>query len=114
MTLVLAASAYTARGCAARCWGPSAWPCTTSFCHVLGGTWNLPHAETHTVVLPHTLAYNRSFAPEAVKRVAPVILGLDVPGASIGHAVRILDMKPGNHSRHHSRTSPAKLPFDVG
>jgi alcohol dehydrogenase class IV len=34
-------------------------------CHVLGGTWNLPHAETHTLVLPHTLAYNRSFAPEA-------------------------------------------------
>jgi maleylacetate reductase len=25
-------------------------------CHVLGGTWNLPHAETHTVVLLHTLA----------------------------------------------------------
>ena len=27
-------------------------------CHTLGGSFNLPHAETHTVVLPHALAYN--------------------------------------------------------
>jgi maleylacetate reductase len=35
-------------------------------CHVLGGTFNLPHAETHTIVLPHALAYNAPAAPEAV------------------------------------------------
>lgn len=29
-------------------------------CHTLGGTFNLPHAETHAVVLPHALAYNQS------------------------------------------------------
>ncbi|MBO3679198.1 maleylacetate reductase [Streptomyces sp. NEAU-YJ-81] len=39
-------------------------------CHVLGGTFGLPHAETHTVVLPHVVAYNRSAAPEAVARIA--------------------------------------------
>jgi maleylacetate reductase len=39
-------------------------------CHVLGGTWNLPHAETHTVVLPHALAYNTDAAPDAMRRVA--------------------------------------------
>ena len=38
-------------------------------CHVLGGTWNLPHAETHTVVLPHAIAYNYEAAPEAMKRI---------------------------------------------
>lgn len=38
-------------------------------CHVLGGTWNLPHAQTHTVILPHAMAYNYSAAPEAMKRV---------------------------------------------
>ena len=27
-------------------------------CHTLGGSFNLPHAETHTVVLPHATAYN--------------------------------------------------------
>lgn len=39
-------------------------------CHTLGGTFNLPHAETHTIVLPHVLAYNRAAAPEAMKRIA--------------------------------------------
>ncbi|MBV9626654.1 MAG: maleylacetate reductase [Xanthobacteraceae bacterium] len=38
-------------------------------CHVLGGTWNLPHAETHTVVLPHALAYNADAAPDAMRRL---------------------------------------------
>jgi len=39
-------------------------------CHTLGGTFNLPHAETHTIVLPHVLAYNREAAPGAMKRMA--------------------------------------------
>lgn len=34
-------------------------------CHVLGGTFDLPHAETHSVILPHALAYNLPAAPEA-------------------------------------------------
>nr|ADF58425.1 maleylacetate reductase [Bordetella sp. IITR-02] len=34
-------------------------------CHTLGGTFNLPHAETHTVVLPHALAYNTPAIPRA-------------------------------------------------
>ena len=39
-------------------------------CHTLGGTFNLPHAEVHTVILPHALAYNASHAPEAMARIA--------------------------------------------
>ncbi len=39
-------------------------------CHVLGGTFDLPHAETHTVVLPHAVAYNAPAAPEAMARIA--------------------------------------------
>jgi alcohol dehydrogenase class IV len=38
-------------------------------CHTLGGSFNLPHAETHTVVLPHAVAYNMTAAPEAMARV---------------------------------------------
>ena len=33
-------------------------------CHTLGGSFNLPHAETHTIVLPHALAYNAAAAPQ--------------------------------------------------
>ena len=39
-------------------------------CHTLGGSFNLPHAEVHTVILPHALAYNAAFAPEAMRRIA--------------------------------------------
>jgi maleylacetate reductase len=39
-------------------------------CHTLGGSFNLPHAETHTIVLPHALAYNTQAAPEAMRRVS--------------------------------------------
>jgi maleylacetate reductase len=39
-------------------------------CHTLGGTFNLPHAEVHTVVLPHALAYNAALAPLAMQRIA--------------------------------------------
>ena len=39
-------------------------------CHTLGGSFNLPHAEVHTVILPHALAYNAASAPEAMRRVA--------------------------------------------
>ena len=42
-------------------------------CHTLGGTFNLPHAETHTVVLPHATAYNRDAAPEAMARIAAAL-----------------------------------------
>jgi alcohol dehydrogenase class IV len=39
-------------------------------CHTFGGTFDLPHAETHTVVLPHAVAYNAASAPEAMARIA--------------------------------------------
>jgi maleylacetate reductase len=37
---------------------------------VLGGTFDLPHAETHTVILPHATAYNAKGSPEAMMRIA--------------------------------------------
>ncbi|VWC40075.1 maleylacetate reductase [Burkholderia lata] len=42
-------------------------------CHTLGGSFNLPHAPTHTVVLPHALAYNAAHAPDAMQRIARAI-----------------------------------------
>jgi maleylacetate reductase len=38
-------------------------------CHTLGGSFNLPHAPTHTVVLAHAIAYNEESAPEAMNRI---------------------------------------------
>ncbi|MFJ8655754.1 maleylacetate reductase [Streptomyces rochei] len=39
-------------------------------CHVLGGMFDLPHAATHAVVLPHVLALNAPHAPQAERRIA--------------------------------------------
>ncbi|PWR12652.1 alcohol dehydrogenase [Micromonospora acroterricola] len=50
-------------------------------CHVLGGTFDLPHAATHTVVLPHALAYNAPAAPGVMRRIAEA---LGVPDAPSG------------------------------
>ncbi|KAK0640395.1 Maleylacetate reductase [Lasiodiplodia hormozganensis] len=45
-------------------------------CHALGGTLDLPHAETHTIVLPHALAYNAPALPEeTLKRLADALPG---------------------------------------
>ncbi|MCX4834817.1 maleylacetate reductase [Streptomyces sp. NBC_01016] len=52
-------------------------------CHVLGGRFDLPHAQTHAVVLPHVLALNAPHAPEAERRVAAA---LDAPTATEGLA----------------------------
>ena len=53
-------------------------------CHTLGGSFGLPHAETHAVVLPHAIAYNAAYALDALARAAHA-LGVadarDVPGA---------------------------------
>jgi maleylacetate reductase len=38
--------------------------------HTLGGSFNLPHAETHAVLLPYTVQYNEAAAGEAMTRVA--------------------------------------------
>jgi alcohol dehydrogenase class IV len=46
-------------------------------CHTLGGSFNLPHAETHTVILPHATAYNRDAAPEAMRRIASALAARD-------------------------------------
>lgn len=39
-------------------------------CHVLGGSFNLPHAETHTVVLPYVIKYNEEWIPTAMQAMA--------------------------------------------
>jgi len=53
-------------------------------CHVLGGTFDLPHAETHTAVLPHAVAYNAPAAPAAMARIARALGAPDGDDAATG------------------------------
>jgi maleylacetate reductase len=49
-------------------------------CHTLGGSYNLPHAETHTAILPHAADYNHGAAPQAMRRIARALGVDDAPG----------------------------------
>ncbi len=53
-----------------------------TICHVLGGTWQLPHAETHSAVLPYATAYNAAAAPEAMGRVLRALQAAGRPARS--------------------------------
>ena len=44
-------------------------------CHVIGGAFDLPHADTHTVILPYAMAYNAKAAPHADAAVARALGG---------------------------------------
>lgn len=61
-----------------------AWACGTclgavgmslhhKLCHTLGGSFGLPHAETHAILLPHSIAYNEQAAPVAMQRIADAL-----------------------------------------
>jgi alcohol dehydrogenase class IV len=46
-------------------------------CHTLGGAFDMPHAQTHTAVLPHAIAYNAPAAPEAMARASRALGGAE-------------------------------------
>lgn len=50
-------------------------------CHVLGGTFDLPHAEVHTVVLPHVVAFNAPAVKDTAAPALASLLGPDPGGA---------------------------------
>jgi maleylacetate reductase len=91
-----------------------AWLCSTvlgnvqmglhhKLCHTLGGSFNLPHAKVHTVILPYALAYNTDAAPHAMARIAralgcaEAVSGMRALGESLGapRSLRELGM-PGD------------------
>ena len=80
----LAARGATLRG---------AWACGTvlgqvgmalhhKLCHTLGGTFDLPHAQTHAIILPHAIHYNAAAVPELLAPVSE-LLGGKAPGLAL-------------------------------
>jgi len=51
-------------------------------CHTLGGAFNLPHAETHAVVLPHAVAFNEVAVADLLRPIADA-LGADNAGMGL-------------------------------
>ncbi|MFI0842810.1 maleylacetate reductase [Mesorhizobium sp. IMUNJ 23232] len=50
-------------------------------CHTLGGSFNTPHAETHAILLPHTIGFNSVEAPDLLTPVSDVLGG--TPGVAL-------------------------------
>jgi maleylacetate reductase len=74
-------------------------------CHTLGGTFDLPHAETHAIVLPHAVAYNSTDAPDAMARIAHA-LGTKDAASGLFALTRALAGASGHRDareRHRSR-----------
>ncbi|MEU0202157.1 MULTISPECIES: maleylacetate reductase [unclassified Streptomyces] len=71
---------YAAWLCGA-CLGATTMGLHHKVCHVLGGGYGLPHAETHTVVLPYALAFNAPAAPRALTVLRRAVGADDVPRA---------------------------------
>ena len=65
-------------------------------CHTLGGSFNLPHAQTHTVVLPHALAYNAAAAPQAMRRITRALHAAD-PSLDASNPARALQTLAARH-----------------
>ena len=66
-------------------------------CHVLGGSFDTPHAETHAIMLPHTIAYNAAAVPDLLAPVGEIFGGLPGAGlwdfaASIGAPLALRDL----------------------
>lgn len=57
-------------------------------CHTLGGALDLPHAETHAILLPHTVAFNAHAAQSAL-RPAAALFGGDLGGGIYDLALRL-------------------------
>ena len=67
-------------------------------CHVLGGTFDLPHAETHAVILPHAIAFNEAAVPDLLSPLAKALgteragQGLHAYAASIGAPMTLKEL----------------------
>ena len=59
------AAALTGAWLCGACLGATTMGLHHKVCHILGGTFGLPHAQTHTVVLPQVLAHLLPAAPKA-------------------------------------------------
>jgi maleylacetate reductase len=62
-------------------------------CHVLGGAYDLPHAELHTVVLPQVAAFQEPAVPGAMARAARALGAAE--GAGAGAALHDLATEIG-------------------
>jgi maleylacetate reductase len=55
-------------------------------CHILGGRYDLPHAQTHAIMLPYVLAFNAPGAPDAARQIGQALASAGLAGAGLDGA----------------------------
>ncbi|MEL6548985.1 MAG: maleylacetate reductase [Pseudomonadota bacterium] len=58
-------------------------------CHTLGGSFDLPHADTHAIILPHAVHFNAAAVPQLLAPVAE-LLGGGTPGHALWNFAQAL------------------------
>ncbi|MET8427614.1 maleylacetate reductase [Nocardia sp. NPDC004860] len=113
------AKAEAVRGAwlAGMCLGSVSMALHHKICHTLGGTFGLPHAETHTVMLPYSLAYNAAAAPAAVAAVGRA-LGAENPVtalarlmAAVGAPTTLCALGFAEHDIEHAVELATRAPY---
>lgn len=61
------------------CLGSAGMAIHHKLCHILGGSYNLPHADIHCLLICYAAAYNRNAAPEAMASIARAMAVQDAP-----------------------------------
>ena len=72
------------------CLGATTMGLHHKLCHVLGGAFDLPHAATHTVLLPYVLAFNSPATPAASAALRRALGGAPDPAAELHTLARRL------------------------
>ena len=57
-------------------------------CHTLGGSFDLPHADTHAIILPHATHFNAAAVPDLLASVGEIFGG--APGPALWHFAKSL------------------------
>jgi maleylacetate reductase len=86
-------------------------------CHTVGGSFNLPHAETHAIILPHAVAYNALAVPDAIVRLARALHVADPVDAlfelarSVGAPAALRDLGMPEHGVEQAADEVLRNPY---
>lgn len=85
-------------------------------CHTLGGSFNMPHAETHSILIPHTAAYNAQ-AAKAELQPAANLFGGEIGGGlwdyakSLGAPLALRDLGLSESELDHAADIAVTNPY---
>jgi maleylacetate reductase len=86
-------------------------------CHTLGGSFDTPHAETHAIMLPHTIGFNAAAVPKLLLPVSDIFGGTPGQGLygfakSIGSPMALRDFGLSESDLDRAAEIATRNPYD--